>query len=61
MVCLASAMMMSLAAGLIKGSNASPDSLIRMAAGVVTGIGFLGIGTIIHAQGTVIGLKLVAE
>ena len=56
MVCLGSAMMMSMAAGLIKGSSASPDSLIRMAAGVVTGIGFLGAGTIIHAQGAVIGL-----
>ncbi|HNS04657.1 MAG TPA: MgtC/SapB family protein [Candidatus Saccharicenans sp.] len=56
MVCLGSAMMMSMAAGLIKGSTASPDSMIRMAAGVVTGIGFLGAGTIIHAQGAVIGL-----
>ncbi|MDD8020679.1 MAG: MgtC/SapB family protein [Acidobacteriota bacterium] len=56
MVCIGSAMMMSMASGLIKGSSASLDSLIRMAAGVVTGIGFLGAGTIIHAQGAVIGL-----
>ena len=56
MVCLGSTIMMSMAAGLIKGSSASPDSLIRMAAGVVTGIGFLGAGTIIHSRGAVIGL-----
>lgn len=56
LVCIGSAMMMSMAVGLIQGSNATPDTLVRMAAGVVTGIGFLGAGTIIHARGMVIGL-----
>lgn len=56
LVCVGSAMMMSLAVALVQGSSATPDSLIRMAAGVVTGIGFLGAGTIIHARGMVIGL-----
>lgn len=56
LVCIGSAMMMSMAVGLIQGSSATPDTLVRMAAGVVTGIGFLGAGTIIHARGMVIGL-----
>ncbi|MGB4704238.1 MAG: MgtC/SapB family protein [Candidatus Saccharicenans sp.] len=56
LVCVGSAMMMSLAVGLVQGSAATPDSLIRMAAGVITGIGFLGAGTIIQARGMVIGL-----
>jgi putative Mg2+ transporter-C (MgtC) family protein len=56
LVCIGSAMMMSLAVGLVEGKGGSPDTLIRMAAGVVTGIGFLGAGTIIHARGMVIGL-----
>lgn len=56
LVCIGSATMMSLAVALVQGSNATPDTLIRMAAGVVTGIGFLGAGTIIHARGMVIGL-----
>jgi len=38
LVCIGSAMMMSLAIGLVQGSSATPDALIRMAAGVVTGI-----------------------
>ncbi|MGB9907718.1 MAG: MgtC/SapB family protein [Candidatus Saccharicenans sp.] len=56
LVCVGSAMLMSLAVGLVQGSSATPDTLIRMAAGVVTGIGFLGAGTIIQARGMVIGL-----
>jgi putative Mg2+ transporter-C (MgtC) family protein len=56
LVCIGSAMMMSMAVGLVEGKGGSPDTLIRMAAGVVTGIGFLGAGTIIHARGMVIGL-----
>jgi putative Mg2+ transporter-C (MgtC) family protein len=56
LVCVGSAMMMSLAVGLSQGPNATPDTLVRIAAGVITGIGFLGAGTIIHARGMVIGL-----
>jgi Uncharacterized membrane protein len=41
----------------VNSASGSPDTLIRMAAGVVTGIGFLGAGTIIHARGMVIGLS----
>ncbi len=56
LVCLGSTVMMSMALGLSRESQISPDTLVRMAAGVVTGIGFLGAGTIIHARGMVIGL-----
>ncbi|HEK86580.1 MAG: MgtC/SapB family protein [Candidatus Saccharicenans sp.] len=56
LVCIGSAIIMSLGVGFIKNSNATLDTLSRMAAGVVTGIGFLGAGTIIHARGMVIGL-----
>jgi putative Mg2+ transporter-C (MgtC) family protein len=56
LVCIGSAMMMSLAAGLVGAKGGTGDSLLRMAAGVITGIGFLGAGTIVHAKGTVAGL-----
>ena len=56
LVCVGSAMMMSLAEGLVGAKGGTGDSLLRMAAGVITGIGFLGAGTIVHAKGTVAGL-----
>jgi putative Mg2+ transporter-C (MgtC) family protein len=56
LVCLGSAMMMSLAWGLIGTRGGTGDSLARMAAGVITGVGFLGAGTIVHARGVVAGL-----
>lgn len=56
LVCVGSAMMMSLAAGLVAAKGGTGDSLIRMAAGVIAGIGFLGAGTIVHARGMVAGL-----
>jgi len=56
LVCVASAMMMTLATLLVQGKGESPDTLVRMAAGVITGVGFLGAGTIFQARGTVAGL-----
>ena len=56
LVCVGSAMMMGLALGLAGGREGAGDSLVRMAAGVVTGIGFLGAGTIVQARGMVAGL-----
>jgi len=56
LVCVGSAMMMTLAVLLIQGKGGTPDTLVRMAAGVLTGIGFLGAGTILHDRGTVAGL-----
>jgi len=56
LVCVGSAMMMSLASGLVGAKGGTGDSLLRMAAGVITGIGFLGAGTIVQARGVVAGL-----
>jgi len=56
LVCVASAMMMSLATLLIANNGGTTDTLVRMAAGVITGVGFLGAGTIFQARGTVAGL-----
>jgi putative Mg2+ transporter-C (MgtC) family protein len=49
-------MMMSLATLLVEGKGGSPDTLVRMAAGVITGIGFLGAGTIFQSRGAIAGL-----
>jgi len=56
LVCMAATMMMSLAALLVEGKGGNPDTLVRMAAGVITGIGFLGAGTIFQSRGTIAGL-----
>lgn len=56
MVCVTSTMMMSLALFLVQDRSGVPDSIVRMAAGMMTGIGFLGAGTIIREKGTVVGL-----
>jgi len=56
LVCVGSAMMMMLAVMLIRDKGGTVDTLVRMAAGVITGIGFLGAGTILHARGTIAGL-----
>ncbi|MGZ7046221.1 MAG: MgtC/SapB family protein [Candidatus Aminicenantales bacterium] len=56
LVCVGSAMMMMLSVMLIQGKGGTTDTLVRMAAGVISGIGFLGAGTILHARGTVAGL-----
>lgn len=56
LICAGSAMMMALS-GIMLGTAApgAADSL-RIAAGVITGMGFIGAGTIIQAQGHVHGL-----
>jgi len=56
LVCVGSAMMMSLGSAIVTAKGGNGDSLVRMAAGVITGIGFLGAGTIVHARGMVAGL-----
>lgn len=55
-VCITSTMMMAVAAMLVQAKGGNVDSLVRMAAGMMTGIGFLGAGTIIQSRGTVAGL-----
>jgi putative Mg2+ transporter-C (MgtC) family protein len=56
LVCVASAMMMTMASLLVGSKGGTPDTLVRMAAGVITGVGFLGAGTILQARGTIAGL-----
>jgi putative Mg2+ transporter-C (MgtC) family protein len=56
LVCVASTMMMTLAALLVQSKGGTVDTLVRMAAGVITGVGFLGAGTILQARGTIAGL-----
>jgi len=58
LICVGSAMMMILS-GLIQGKQGAGD-LSRIAAGVITGIGFIGAGTIIQARGMVHGLTTAA-
>jgi putative Mg2+ transporter-C (MgtC) family protein len=60
LICVGSAMMMILS-GLILGENGqSGTDLTRIAAGVITGIGFIGAGTIIRARGSIVGLTTAA-
>lgn len=56
LVCLGSAMLMILSDLILRRADGAPGDLTRVAAGVVTGIGFLGAGTIIHARGAIQGL-----
>ncbi len=56
LICLGSAMMMILSQILLQGKEASAGDQTRIAAGVITGIGFIGAGTILQARGIVHGL-----
>jgi len=55
LICISSAMMMILAR-LISGGNETAGDSMRLAAGVITGVGFLGAGTIIQSRGAIHGL-----
>ncbi len=57
LICVGSAMMMILS-GLVLGGEGT--DLTRIAAGVITGIGFIGAGTIIQARGSIVGLTTAA-
>lgn len=58
LICVGATMMMILS-GLVLGSGGGSD-LTRIAAGVITGIGFIGAGTIIQARGSIVGLTTAA-
>jgi putative Mg2+ transporter-C (MgtC) family protein len=60
LICVGSAMMMILSGLILGESGASGTDLTRIAAGVITGIGFIGAGTIIQARGIVVGLTTAA-
>ena len=59
LICVGSALLMDLSINLGAESGRLGDPA-RLAAQVITGIGFLGAGTIMQARGTVIGLTTAA-
>lgn len=60
LICVGSAMY-ALLAGLLLEHAGQPGDPTRIAGQVVTGIGFLGAGTILQARGTVLGLTSAAS
>jgi putative Mg2+ transporter-C (MgtC) family protein len=60
LICLGSAMMMILSGLVLEGREYQGGDIVRIAAGVITGIGFMGAGTIIISRGMIIGLTTAA-
>lgn len=60
LICVGSTMLMILSSLILEEKGGSGDSLVRIAAGVITGIGFIGAGTIILSRGSVVGLTTAA-
>ncbi|MCX6561187.1 MAG: MgtC/SapB family protein [Candidatus Aminicenantes bacterium] len=56
LICTGATMMMALSGMILAAPAAGGSDLLRVAAGVITGIGFMGAGTIIRAGGHVQGL-----
>jgi len=56
LICISAAMMMILSELLLEGSPGLTGDLLRVAAAVIMGMGFIGAGTIIQSEGTVHGL-----
>ena len=56
LICISAAMMMILSELLLAGTPGLTGDLLRVAAAVIMGMGFIGAGTIIQSQGTVHGL-----
>jgi putative Mg2+ transporter-C (MgtC) family protein len=56
LICLGSTMMMSLSGLMLSGKSATLFDPLRVAAGVITGMGFIGAGTVIRASGHIHGL-----
>ena len=56
LICISAAMMMILSEILLAGSPGLSGDLLRVAAAVIMGMGFIGAGTIIQSEGTVHGL-----
>lgn len=56
LICASAAMMMILSELMLVGKTAAGGDTLRVAAAVITGMGFIGAGTIIQSQGSVHGL-----
>ncbi|HEY3286416.1 MAG TPA: MgtC/SapB family protein [Gemmatimonadaceae bacterium] len=59
LICLGSALIMDLSINLV-GADGRVGDPARIAAQVVTGIGFIGAGTIMQSRGTIVGLTSAA-
>ncbi len=60
LICIGATMMMVLSGLIFQGKEGIENHFSRIAAGVITGIGFIGAGTIIQAGGIVVGLTTAA-
>jgi putative Mg2+ transporter-C (MgtC) family protein len=60
LICLGSTMMMIFSQLMLQEGESTSTDMTRIAAGVITGIGFIGAGTIIQAKGIVVGLTSAA-
>lgn len=60
LICVGSTSLMILAGLILKNNPASGSEFARIAAGAITGMGFIGAGTIIQARGAVKGLTTAA-
>jgi putative Mg2+ transporter-C (MgtC) family protein len=60
LICLGATMMMIFSQLILQGDKASGSDMTRIAAGIITGIGFIGAGTVIQAKGIVVGLTSAA-
>ena len=60
LICTGSAMVMILSGLVLQEGGVGVGDLSRIAAAVITGIGFIGAGSIIQAQGIVVGLTTAA-
>ncbi len=56
LICVTSAMLVTMAEHFTSANAAGSDSVMRIAAGVITGVGFLGAGAIIQSRGSIHGL-----
>lgn len=60
LICVSAAMMMILSDLILQSSPDTGGDRLRIAAAVITGIGFLGAGSIIQARGAITGLTTAA-
>ena len=62
LICIGSVLYTHLSLAMLAGPNGIPSGTdtTRVAAQIVTGVGFIGAGTILHARGAVVGLTSAA-
>lgn len=60
LICIGATMMMIFSQLILQGEESGSSDITRIAAGVITGIGFIGAGTVIQAKGIAVGLTSAA-